>query len=270
MVIKALLKIHSKQAYRGILGLGLLRTLFIIPFIAYLFFAIFLWSANSETALFMAIGTLAIFGIIQVRRGDKKFLELHFHNFNTIFYAEYMVLAIPILFCFAYHLEWKPILIITLGLLGIIHIKNRTKQITLNSHIQRIIPDKSFEWKAGIRKQFLFIFPLWSLTLLFSPFVASVPIGIFILGLLSTSLYENNEPYQMILLYELNARQFLWMKIKNQIKIFTLITIPLTLSFAIFHPQYWYIPVIELLFLILIQTYTVLAKYAFYESNIRS
>lgn len=269
-MLKALLKVHSKQIYRGIIGIGLLRTIFIIPFLAYLCFAVFTWSANSESSIYLAFGIFTLLVIIQLRRKDKEFLELHSHNYKYILYAEYLILALPILLCFAYHLQWKAILIVILGLLVIIHLKNSAKQITLNSKIQRIIPAESFEWKAGIRKQLVFIIPLWALSVLLSPFIGSVPIGIIVLGLLSISVYENNEPYQMILLYELSARQFLWMKIRNQIKLFTLITAPLIVAFVIFHPQYWYIPLIEFLFLTIIQIYAILVKYAFYESNSRS
>lgn len=269
-MVNAVLKIHLKQIYRGIKRLGILRTLFILPFVVYLIFAIFTWSTDFKSAIYVSVATLTVFGIAQIRRTDKKFLELHFHSFKFILFVEYLILAFPILFCFAVHFQWEAALMIIVGFLGIIHIKNRSKQITLNSKIQRIIPTKSFEWKAGIRKQLLFIVPLWILTLLFSPFVGTVPVGIMILGILSVALYEDNEPYQMILLYELTARQFLWMKIKNQIKLFTIITVPLIASFVIFHPQYWYISIIEFLFLTLIQTYAILVKYAFYESNSRS
>lgn len=71
----------------------------------------------------------------------------------------------------------------------------------------------------------------------------------------------------MIIAFEKSSKDFLFHKIKRQTVIFSILIIPLIISFLFFHPDKWYIPVVEYLIFITLHIYLILTKYAFYDSN---
>ena len=144
------------------------------------------------------------------------------------------------------HKQWISLISFS-SLLLIVHLDLKSRYSSLNTKIQTLIPSDSFEWKAGIRKQLCIIVPIWIISAGTSFFIASVPVAIFILGILIFSFYDNGEPYQMILSYELDAKKFLLLKVKRQIQLFSIIVIPLVGLFLIFNFDRWYIPIAEFL-----------------------
>jgi hypothetical protein len=114
------------------------------------------------------------------------------------------------------------------------------------------------------------IVALWSIGLGTSFFIGSVPIVLFVLGILPWSFYERGEPIQMILAYEIGPAGFILHKIKMQTVLFSILTIPLIIAFLIFHPDKWYIPVSELFIFTTSHIYIILTKYAYYQPNKKS
>ncbi|MFD2513344.1 hypothetical protein ACFSRY_05655 [Pontibacter locisalis] len=121
-----------------------------------------------------------------------------------------------------------------------------------------------------MRKSFFTIIILLMVGLGTSFFIGSVPIVIFILGLLPMSFYKRGEPYQMITSFEVGSNRFLLNKIKWQVLIFTILCVPLIAVFIVFHQDRWFIPVVEYLIFVSVHVYMILTKYAFYEPNSRS
>ena len=265
-MIKALLIIRLKQFYRGIIGIGLIRIIFLIGLIGFLGLFLYTKTSDKSTSQLVSIGLLSLIILIQIRRGDKLFLKSHFSNYKFLVLAEYVVISFPILLLLVAYSQWVS-LIYFLSLLLILHLDLKPKYSSLNTKLQLLIPSDSFEWKAGIRKQLFIIVPIWIISAGTSFFIGSVPIAIFILGILTFSFYERGEPYQMILSYELNAKKFLFLKVKRQIQFFSIITIPLVGLFLIFNFDRWYIPVAEFLIFCSIHIYVIMTKYAFFEPN---
>jgi hypothetical protein len=137
----------------------------------------------------------------------------------------------------------------------------------LNTALQRLIPSDCFEWKAGIRKLLIFIVPIWLIGLCYSFFVGSVPLVLFILGILPSGFYSTGESLPMLLVFEMKASKLVVYKIKMQIILFSIISAPIILSFLVFHSDLWYLPLIEYILLISLHIYIILAKYAFYQPN---
>ena len=133
-----------------------------------------------------------------------------------------------------------------------------------------MIPDDNFEWKAGIRKNLFFFLGIWLIGMATSFFIASVPIAIFILGVIVLNFYEKPEPVQILLANELNTKKFLINKIQNHLIVFAITIVPLILLFIIFNPQYYYIPLIEFTIFSILLVYTILLKYAFYRPKNKS
>jgi len=268
-MIKALLIIRLKQFYRGIIGIGLIRIIFLIGLIG--FFGLFLYTKTSDksTSQLVSIGLLSLITAIQLRRGDKLFLKSHFSNYKLLILAEYVVISFPIFLLLVIHRQWGSLLYF-LSLLLIVHFDLKPRYYSLNTKLQTFIPSDSFEWIAGIRKQLFIIMPIWIISAGTSFFIGSVPIAIFILGISIFSFYEKGEPYQMILSYEINAKKFLFLKAKRQIQFFSILTIPLIGLFLVFNFNRWYIPITEYLIFCFIHIYVIMTKYAFYEPNKKS
>ncbi len=74
----------------------------------------------------------------------------------------------------------------------------------------------------------------------------------------------------MIIAFEKSANNFLWFKVKMQVILFSVITLPLIVAFVILHFEQWYIPVVEYFIFIFLHIYIIMTKYAFYEPNSKS
>ncbi len=268
-MIKILLTIRLKQIYRVLIEIGLIRLTFLICLIGYFGFFLYTMTLDKLNSQFVSFGMVLLITTIQLKRKDKLFLKTHFSNYKRIILTEYALISLPILCLLFIHYQWSS-LIVFFSLLVIVNLDWRPRHSSLNTKLQALIPSASFEWKAGIRKQLYFIVPVWVITVLTSFFIGSVPITIFILGISTLSFYERCEPYQMILSYELNAKQFLFQKIKRQLQLFSIITIPLIVLFILFNTNRWYIPIAEYLIFCFIHIYVIMTKYAYFEPNAKS
>lgn len=269
-MIKALIKIRFKQLFRGIIGIGLIRIIFLIGLLGFVAIIMFIQLSINPNVYYITVVYLLIITLIHIRRQDKVFLKSHFANYKLIYLAEYFLLILPIILCLAYYFQWFSAVLVLFGIGIIINLDFKFIQRSLNTKIQQFIPHDCFEWKAGIRKTLFLILAIWIISLGTSFFIGSVPIAIFIFGIIPINFYEKNEPYQMILAYEMNTNKFLLYKIKLQITLFSILTIPLIVGFMIFHFEMWYIPVVEYFIFLSLHVYFILTKYAFYEPNSKS
>lgn len=269
-MIEALIKIRFKQLLRGLMDIGLIRIIILFGLLGLVAFFLFTQSSKTPNAYYVSGAYLFLITLIHKRRKDKVFIKSHFINYKLIWITEYFILLIPILFCLIFHFQWILAAITLLGLGAIVNFDFKSIRLTLNTKIQQFIPSDCFEWKAGVRKMLIPIILIWITGLFTSFFIASVPIAIFIFGLIPISFYEEGEPYQMILAYEKNSNEFLLYKIKLQIILFSILTIPLILTFLIFHIDMWYITIVEYFLFISLSIYFIFTKYAFYVPNSRS
>jgi hypothetical protein len=236
------------------------------------FISFFLFNLTKETpGSYYAAGVyLAIIVFIQLKRPDKRFLKINIRDFRMILTLEYLLLLLPLFFCLAWHKQWLPMVSAALLAYPVSFIDFRQARSSLNTAIQRLIPDDSFEWKGGVRKSLVFLLVLWIIGTGTSFFIGSVPIILFILGIIPWGFYEKCEPVQMLLACEKGTNGFLWLKLKRLLVLFSIMAVPLVAAFIIFHPDKWYIVVAEFIIIISTQIYILLAKYAFYEPGNKS
>jgi len=266
-MLRAFIRIRFKQLFRAIIEIGFFRIVILIGLIVFLGIYAFMLTEKSPNSMYISGITLGIIALIHTKRQDKIFLKTHFNNFRLILYVEYLLLSIPILAFLIWHLQWIPIaaLLFTPGIIVFIDVKPTYRN--LNTKLQKLIPNTCFEWKAGIRKTFYATVMLWFAALSTSFYIGSVPVAIFGHGIISLSFYEKGEPLQMLLAYEKSTNHFLLQKIKVQLVLFSVLTLPLIIAFTVFHSEYWYIPTAEYLIFISLHIYTILTKYAFYTPN---
>jgi hypothetical protein len=266
-MILPLLKIRVLQLKRALENLGLFRFVFLLSLVIFALAYVYLQCAIDPNSYYISVVASAFIFLIHSSRGDKLFLKTHFANQKQIIFSEYLIITLPLIIAFAINLKWIQILILLVSLVIIVSFEFNPKKRSLNTKLQKLIPKSSFEWKAGIRKTFFLVIMLWFTGLFGSSFIGTVPIVIFILGIIPMNFYERCEPFQMIISYEMGSTKFLVQKIKIQFLLFSIITLPLIIAFLIFHHQNWYIPIIEYFTFISLHTYFILTKYAFYESN---
>jgi len=269
-MIEAFVKIRLKQFYRGLIGIGLIRIIFLIGLLAFIVLMLFIETSKYPDTFYVTGITALIILVVHTKRQDKSFLKINFANYKLICFVEYLILASIIIAFLIFHFQWIPLLLLLSALYLIIHLDLKTRQRNLNTKLQQLIPSECFEWKGGIRQTLFILITLWIIGLCTSFFIGSVPIVLFILGIIPFSFYEKGEPYQMILAYEMGTNQFLFHKIKMQISLFSILTIPLIAAFLVFHHERWYIPIIEYFIFISLYIYLILTKYAFYEPNSKS
>jgi hypothetical protein len=228
-------------------------------------------STEKQTnALYVVIAVSILTLWIQTNRKDKAFLKTNFEKYKLIYLAEYISLSLIIIIFLTIHLQWIPLLVLMGAFILIIQLDIKIKQLHLNTKLQRMIPSECFEWKAGIRKTMVILVPVWLIGLFTSFLSESVPIVMFILGIIPFSFYEKGESYLMVIAYEKGMNSFLFEKIKMSILLYSVVSLPLIIAFIVFHYEIWYIPIAEYLIFISVHTYLILTKYAFYEPNNKS
>lgn len=269
-MMQVFVKIRFKQVSRAIQGLGMLRFIFLLAVAVFIAFVLFIQTSGTPNSFYASGGYLAIIAFIHAKRLDKRFLKIHFGNFRQIMMMEYLLLMIPLFFCLIYHKQWIAVIAVPVLTLLLVNIDFRPRQKSLNTALQKLIPSDCFEWKSGVRKSLYLIISLWIIGLGTSFFIGSVPIVLFLLGILPWSFYEKGEPVQMILAYEKGTTEFIIFKIKRQSSLFTILAVPLIVAFLFFHPEKWYIPVAEYIIILTTYIYVILTKYAFYQPNNKS
>ena len=269
-MITEILNIRIKQLFRIVLQIGIIRAIFLLGLLSFLFLYVFVTLSEKSNQEFIVGAYILLLLSIQIKRKDKVFLNIYAKVSQSIFLFEYLLLSLPILIPLIYYGLWTYLLLFTICLIIIPFLKISIKKSSVNSVFQRIIPNENFEWKSGIRKNLIPFIGIWLIGLSTSFFVASVPIVIFVLGMIVLSFYEKPEPLQILLADELGVKRFLIKKIKKHLILFSILIIPLILSFLIFNLEYYYIPLIEYAMFSILLIYTILLKYAFYQPNNKS
>lgn len=268
-MVKAIIKIRFKQVLRAILEIGLFRTVFLVGLSVFFVFVIFMQTAEKLNSFYTSGVYLIIITLIQVKRQDKQFAKIHFSNFRLIFFLEYLSLMTPLFIGLIYHMQWITMASAIAITLFIASLDLKPKPKSLNTFIQKLIPSDCFEWKGGVRKNLVFIVIVFIIGIAASFFVGTVPVVIFIMGILPLGFYEKGESLQMIVAFEMGTNRFLLHKIKMQTALFLLLSIPLIIAFLFFFPDKWYIPVTEVFLFLTIHIYIILLKYAFFQPNIK-
>ena len=267
-MIPPFLKLRLKQTLRSIFTVGIFRLPIVIILLAFLLAVIFSLCNDKEYSLYLVIAILFIVLTIQTKRSDKVFLKTNFSNYQFLYLVDYFLICLIPLLCLLWHFQFGNAAILLLGCFFICFLdKNINHRKTRNTKIQKLIPDACFEWKSGIRRMFIPIIIFMTFGLGASFFIVVVPLAILLLTIFVLEFYNQNEPYQFVLSYEMGSKQFLFHKIKMQISLFSAMILPLIFVFLIFHYQYWYVIIAEYVILMSLIIYNILLKYAFYIPN---
>lgn len=269
-MIFEILNIRVKQLFRIIIQIGIFRAIFLLGILSLFLLYIFIILSEKTYQIYLIGVFITLLLAIQIKRKDKVFLNIYAKKPQIIFLIEYLILSIPLIIPLIYYDLWTWLFLFLLSLPLIPFLNLNIKHNSINSVFQRIIPNDNFEWKAGMRKNIILLISLWIIGLITSFYFMSVPIIIFVLGVIILNFYEKPEPLQILLAQELNTKMFLRKKIINHLIVFYSMITPLILLSVAFNPEYYYILLIEFFAFSFLLIYTILLKYAFYKPNIKS
>lgn len=246
-------------------GLGIFRFVFLLAILTGAFLALLSLLLKSDQMQFAIGGFLLFIFTLQAHRKDKTFLKINFHKHKTILRIEYYLLSIPIAALLIY-LQNRVLLVVLLtGIYFIPFYNLKIQYKTLNTKLQKIIPEKAFEWKAGVRRNLFIIIPVWIAGILFSYFQGAVPLALLVLGIFPLKFFETGESLPMLLSSEQPPGKFLITKFRIHLLIFSILCFPLITAFLVLHPEIWYIVVVEFILIISLHFYFIILKYAWYQ-----
>lgn len=268
-MVRTLLAIRTNQVKRFLWELGVVRSILIVGVIIVAFIAI--WIQLQSTLIAWVIVIAYTFSILnlQLSRPDKKFLKLIHPNPQLILVVEYLCLSIPLLILFVlkgYFFQSFSIILIPF-LLSFLK-----ASISLKFKFQfefSFIPATAFEWKVGLRQNLIVILTTQLLGLYFYQFQVSFFITILLISIIVSSFYLEMESLLMLesQLKILKQPYYLAKKIGTSFLLFWVCTLPLSIVFMIFHFNFWYLLLGTWLLSLLLFTFAILIKYAFYEEG---
>lgn len=268
-MIKQILKIRIKQAYRNISTIGLFRIAIVL--ILFLLFLAFIFQQlqqnfNGLISVLLLIG--AVF-LIHIKRKDKIFLFTTYKKPQLIYFAEYFIITAPILIMLLIAKRYDLIAYQLIGVSSIpfLKISLKNKKLNLNNKLLEKVPYNCFEIKSGIRSNFYFLISLNIIGLIFGFWVATAPIIILINTLIFSGFYQICEPRNVIEINKQKPDKFLLKKITSNLVIFATIQLPVIILFLMFNYQYFAIVFIVFGIGILFIILSILLKYALYSPN---
>ena len=266
--LQSILLMRLKQSYRIMFRIDVVHLILLFCIVGFIGISCFYFLGHKPQNLcFLAIMVLLLFNLHYQRR-DRRFLHINVEYKNLIICSEYIMLTLPIVIFLVIHEFWLYsigvlMISILLGLVPIIKKKHRKQ--TLNTLIQRKIPDNAYEWKAGVRRYFWFLLGLWTVGLCTCYYFYSSVIATLLIGFYVLDFFRLNESRQMLLSCQQRPPIFLRNKILQSILLLSLLILPQLIFTIIFRLNLWYIPVIEYVILLSILIYVITLKYAFYS-----
>lgn len=219
----------------------------------------------SDNPLLMATISSGVVLLLHLQRTDKNFLTIALKGARSLYFFHYHLLSLPIYIVLLYAGELIIFISSFTAVTLLPFFVTNYSFVAVQYEIVRFIPLRNFEFKSGLRHNFIMVVLLYAVCIVFykSPFVALA--AILLLTFVCTSFYSESEPRQMLEVYQLSAKRFLVYKIKNQLIDFGFFVLPLVCIYLVGNIQYWYVLVVFLIISAIIQTLAICLKYAFYE-----
>ena len=266
--LQSMLLMRWKQSYRVLFRIDVVHLILLFGIVGITGISCYyLLGREPQNLYVLAIIVFFLFNLHYQRR-DRRFLHINLGYKNLITCCEYSILTLPIVIFLAIHHFWLYAIgvfaiSILLGLVPIIRKKHQQK--TLNTWIQRQIPDNAYEWKAGVRRYFRPLLVLWIVGLGTCYFFYPSLVATLLIGLSVLDFFRFNESRQMLLSCQQRPSKFLQNKIIQNVILLSLLILPQLVLTIIFRIEFWYIPVIEYVILLSILIYVIMIKYAFYS-----
>jgi hypothetical protein len=261
---KSLLYIRSRQIKREADGLGLYLIIFIAIAAAFSLVTYFQYKNNQQAWYVVAILSITCLAI-QYTRKDKQFIYKQLDKPHLQIFLEYLILTLPFSITSIITKNWFCFPLLLLVLICIPFLKFQFKHKVVFKHLSLLIPASNFEWISGIRKQYIPFISLYLGALAFS-WVRILPLFLlWLITIIISSFYLENEPVHILREGNKTARKFLSDKIKTNIKyILILYSLPVIIN-AIFVREFLMITLLFIPVQLALVCFAVNLKYSTYK-----
>jgi len=284
-MIKTIIKIRLLQLYRLLKDIGIFRIIFVILLFSFILYVAFLTIKqpvkNPLTTIVSAILLIAV----HAGRKDKRFLSITVVNPYFIYVSEYLLIILPLFLICIVSFNWSElgllaILCIAIPLISFYSDFGKTSSFlkfivkpfisgsnyTINAKIP-ITSAYAFEWISGIRRNFLFLVPLYILLVCFSfkPYVASI--GMIVFSIIISGFYLYGECREFIELYATGTNEFIFRKIGINLRYLIILYIPVTAISILCQPSTWYFVAGAIIISCFIQILSIIFKYGLFKEN---
>jgi hypothetical protein len=248
-LLSKFIQFRFKQFGRLLKETGLIRSFFLLVVVGIILFSQLARPLPEPEYLFVLFYFLIL--PVHFTRKDDSFLRKLNLPREIVLAAEYNILVFPVSLFLVYYQQWSIILLGHFLATSIIFIPIPTieKKHSATDKFIKWIPELLFEWKSYFRQHPFFLLACYVLTLLFSFYTYTVPIGLLLLLSIIPNVFNPLESKDLIASYTKDS-DFLWSKVKDHSYFVHLLLLPLYLCFLFFHHQLWYVLVI---FVILIE-----------------
>lgn len=209
-------------------------------------------------------------GTIHWQRQDRAFLKKNGRPLYLILACEYQLLVL--LFCsipvLLIRFNWPGVALSHLFILALPLLTPPRKQQAISFLALSWVPLSLFEWRSGIRKNWLLLLPVYLSGLLLAKFPAAPLISILLITFPALGFYNELE-HRMLLETAIKQPRFLARKWAAQASFFLLLFTPQILLFLFFHHEIWYLIIVLVVVCQLWLACAIFYKYGAYLPNRR-
>lgn len=259
-----LIRIRFSQTGRELQLVGFFKSMLLLLVLLPLF-GFYIFKQLDKPGINSAIVAGAAFLIFMIhsRRKDHNFLSKLTDSPFRIYLTEYLLLSSPFLLLLLLKALYIQVLAFALALAIIsATIPKPRKEYTYHV-ITKLIPDKIFEFRSGIRKNLIALILIYAIGLLGLLNIWFVAASAFFLALVISTFYSECEPVKILEAREKTPKQFLTSKLLEHSKLILISLLPLLLIACFHHEQILWIFIVLLVILNFLIA-SILLKYAYY------
>ena len=267
LILKRFLQFRLKQGYRMVLDIGGINLVLLVPLLFVFILSVLAFFFSQEGLLPVAV-VVGLLLLVHLKRDDNDFLNLLRIPKPMLFFVEYFFYSIPILVTLGIFQHWEQLLYI----MASIPIVAITPKITIQS--------KRFSWampNLGIPKILWEFRALWYqapayiiLSIIIGVVASFWMIGYCLFILVFTfylaSAFQAIEGKEILESAHEDYR-FLNKKVGLAMLIWGIITIPMHIIFIIQNIEYYFIPIIGIVWMALSISFSIYLKYAHYHPS---
>lgn len=264
MIKAALLfsRIHLYRYLRMLNQLGIFR----VVFLAIILFFALKYTLRPGMLYWQAIAVLSI--VVQAHTGRKDFVLLNNLGLNHpgFFILLYLILLCPFIILYLLRIDYIALAILLTGI-GLISLIRKPIRLTRKKYYPsfRIIPADAWEWRAGLRTNYLLILAILLLVLLFHRYEFIPASAVLALSIITASFQMIHEPRNMLTSLGRSPASLFRRKVLLQTALFTTMALPLVISSYLLFPDS--IRPVMLVFIssLLVQAFAVAIKYSGFQ-----
>ncbi|RIJ36969.1 hypothetical protein [Pontibacter oryzae] len=265
-LLQALFSIRIKQMVRALQGLSWYHIPVLFTIAIFLYWWLFQRLQEDPFAIVLVAGAVVIMLLLHASRSDIRFMQHLAARHQLIFWVEYSLLLLPLHLLLLFAGQGLLILPLEMLLLIISHLQISSLQKS-KARPYPFIHHQNFEWKAGMRKNFLPFLLIYTLGVALAPMPYATLFMLWLLLLVVCTFLQECEPYNLLLILEKKPSQFLVYKIKLHLFQYIIFTVPILLLHLALQPTHFIIILIAYSMFLLVLMSSVLLKYAHYEPN---